>query len=523
MDSLQRGFERVWEQIAFWGPIVLLGLILVVVGWIVAKIVQAAVSAIARKAGLDKPFAQMAQDAELPSVPEKALPSTVLGIAAYWVVMLMVITGFLSAMHLDAVAEPLTQLLNKVSTWLPNLLGALILAIVGWLVATVVRTLVVRGLQRLSLDERLAKIGVQTEEEAAQSRFATILGNLAYALLLLLFIPTALEALGLRFVAESAQTIVDQLADAVPNILAAISVMAVAALIAFIVRPPIVRLLEATGVDAWGREVGLTPSEDGKGVTISSAVGHAVFWAILLFAFPAALDQLGLEPIVTPLRNAWEMVVMALPRLAAAVGIGVGAYLLARVVGPVVQRVLQSLGFDNILGRIGLTKIHEAAVRGGGEKWLPSKIASTAVVFVLYLILAQEALAALGMDYMAGEVRKIVEYLPNLLVGVGIFGLGLYLGSVVAGIVRASTSALPSINSELIASAANIAVVVFATAMALSQLQIGGAVVQNTVLLIVAGACLAGAIAVGLGSRTIVEEFLRERLDAVRAPDESEA
>jgi hypothetical protein len=328
-----------------------------------------------------------------------------------------------------------------------------------------------------------------------------MVGVIGYAFVLLLFIPTALDILGLQFVAETVQRSLDAAAVSIPGILASLMVLGVAALIAYLVRPPVTRLVASTGVDGWGRGVGLT--QEG-GVTISSVVGHVAFWLILLFAFPASLDKLGLEPIVTPLRNAWDNTIAALPNAFAALGIAVGAWLIGRVVGPITEKLLHGVGLDNVLEKMGMAKWQQAA----GERWQPSRIGASVAVFLIYLLLAQEALHTLGMTYMADLVARIVAYLPNLFVAILIFAIALYLGGLLGTLVRQATSALSNINSELAAAAANVAVVVFGAAMALGQLQVGGQLVEQTVLLIVAAVCLGSAIAFGLGARPLIQHWL---------------
>lgn len=504
MDALQRGFDTVYEQLGLWGPRIALGVALVLLGWILAKILQRWVAALAEKAGLDKPFTQLATDAEMPQIPEKSRPSRLLGVLVFWLAMLFVVVGFLTSMNLKEVAQPLTTMLDRVGIWMPNLLGALVLVVAGWLVATVLRTLVIRLLSKAGLDSWLAKVGVQTEEAAKGERFTAIVGVVVYALILLLFIPTALDVIGLKFVAETVQKSMDSMASSIPGILAALMVMGIAALVAYLVRAPVSRLVASTGVDGWGKTVGLT--QEG-GVTISSVAGHIMFWLILLFAFPAALDKLGLEPIVTPLKNAWDRTISELPNAFGALGIAVGAWLLGKFVGPVLERLLHGIGLDNVLDKMGLSKLQDAT----GKRWQPSKLVATIAVFLIYMVLAQEALNTLGMTYMADLVAKILNYLPNLFVAVVIFAVALYLGNLVGNFVKQATSALSDVNSDMASAAANIAVVVFGGAMALAQLQVGGQLVEQTVLLIVGAACLASAIAFGLGARPIVEHWLQGR------------
>lgn len=508
MEALQRGFESALEQLGFWGPRILIGLVVLLVGWILAKLLQRLVSGLAVRFGFDRPFTRMAGEGDMPTVPPSGLPSRVLGVVVFWLVMLFAILTFLTQIRLDMVALPIQTLLVRVGEWLPNLLAAAVLALAGWLIASVASGVVVRLLKAGRVDERLSGWGAISEDAARQARFSGIVGAIVYAFVLLLFVIPAMDVLGLSIIAVTVQNSVQMIANAVPGIIAAVLVMAVAALIAYVVRPPITRLVAATGVDGWGRHIGLDPSRGGA--TVSSVAGHLLFWLILLFAFPAALDRMGLEPIVAPLRETWSNVIGVLPRLAAALGIALLAVLLARILGPLVERVLRGAGFDGILGTIGLAKLQSASETEGG-RWLPSKVVGVAVAMVIYLLLAQEALRALGLVYMADLVNRIIVYLPNLIVAVAILTIALYMAAFVGKLVRQATSAVSEINSDLAAGAAYVAIVIFGTALALTQLRIGGDLVQWTVLLVVAALCLAAAIALGLGFKPLIERWAQTR------------
>lgn len=508
MEAVQRGFEAALEQLGLWGPRILVGLIILLIGWVLAKLLQRLVSGLAVRLGFDRPFTRMASEGDMPSVPASSMPSRVLGVVVFWLVMLFTILAFLTQIRLDQVALPIQSLLVRIGEWLPNLFAASVLALAGWLVASVAAAALTKLLKAARVDARLAGWGVLPEEAARQGRFSAIAGVIVYAFVLLLFIIPAMDVLGLGIIAITIQNAVQMIANAVPGIIAAILVMAVAALIAYVVRTPITRLLAATGVDRWGKYIGLDPARGGA--TVSSVAGHLLFWLILLFAFPAALDRMGLEPIVAPLRDTWSNVIGVLPRLGAAIGIAILAVLLARIVGPLVERVLSGAGFDGILGNIGLARLQSASEAEGG-RWLPSKIVGVAVAMVIYLLLAQEALRALGLVYLAELVNRIILYLPNLVVAVAILTIALYMATFLGRLVRAATSAVTEINSELAAGATYVAIVIFGTALAIAQLRIGGDLVQWTVLLVVAALCLAAAIALGLGFKPLIERWAQTR------------
>lgn len=509
MSALQRGFEAVLEQLAIWGPRIFLGVVLLVVGWILAKLVQRLVTALAVRLGVDRPFAHLAAEGDIPSLPPARLPSRVLGVAVFWLVMLFAAVSFLTMVQLESVALPLQTILVRIGEWLPGLLAASALTIIGWVLATLARHLVMRLCNAAKLDERLKGIGAVNDDAAERQVFSNVLGVITYVLILALFLMPALDALGMTIIAVTVQNTMQTVANAIPGILAAAVVLAVAALIGYLLRGPVTRLVAATGVDRLGRYIGLDPERD-RSMTISSVVGQIVFWLVLLFAFPAALDRLGLQAVVVPLRDAWANVIAWLPGVAAAIGLMLLAVLLGRIVAPLVEGFLHGVGFDSILARIGLLKLDEVQ-KARGDRWLPSKLLGAIAAFVIYLMLGEEALYALGLTQLGRLVGEIIFYLPNLFVAVAILAVALFIANWVSRMVRQATTPMTEVNSELAAGVAYVAITVFGAAMAIEQLAVGGALVQNAVLLIVGAFCLAAAIALGLGLKPLIEQWAKVR------------
>ena len=129
---------------ALFGPQVLQiakALIVLVVGWLVALVVAAAVRGTLRKTTIDNRLAKWVLGDEK---GEGFEIERWVGKAVYYVLLLFVLVAFFNTLNLTVVSEPLTNLLNKVFAYLPQIAGAGILLGAAWLIATVLRR-VVRG------------------------------------------------------------------------------------------------------------------------------------------------------------------------------------------------------------------------------------------------------------------------------------------------------------------------------------------------------------------------------------------
>ena len=114
-------------------------------------------------------------------------------------------------------------LLNQVTSFIPKLVGAASLLGIAWVVATVVKTLVTRGLGALNLDRRMGKnVG-----DNSDFSFTETLANALYWFIFLLFLPSVLNALQLRGTLEPVQGLLDEILAMLPNILGAIIIGAV--------------------------------------------------------------------------------------------------------------------------------------------------------------------------------------------------------------------------------------------------------------------------------------------------------
>ena len=75
---------------------------------------------------------------------------------AFWFVFIIAIAAALSFLRLDAISVPFANMINQVLLFIPNLIGAAALAILGWVVATIARSALSNVLSRTTVDEKLA-------------------------------------------------------------------------------------------------------------------------------------------------------------------------------------------------------------------------------------------------------------------------------------------------------------------------------------------------------------------------------
>jgi small-conductance mechanosensitive channel len=201
----------------------------------------------------------------------------------------------------EGLGELFEQVVESGKAHLPNLIGAAVLVVVGWLAATVLRV----GSRRLAV--RLSRLAPgrsfqRTLQVSGMERFISeSLGGIVYLVVWLLFLTAATEALGLPVVS----TLVSALARYLPSVLAAVLIVALGVVLSNVAQNAIVATAASTHV-AHGPEL-----------------GKAVRIPILVIAAVVAINQIGID-------STFLMICIAIVLAATAGGLALGFGLGAR-------------------------------------------------------------------------------------------------------------------------------------------------------------------------------------------------
>src|SRR5215210_7434073 len=117
---------------------------------------------------------------------------------------------------------------------------------------------------------------------------------------------------------------------------------------------------------------------------------------------------------------------------------------------------------------------------------------------------------ALGIPQVSAVLGQLIAYIPSIIAAILI--LAALLANFLAGIVRGATG------SDLLASVARYAIIVYAVFAALTQLGIAVQLTANTFLIVLGAVALAGAIAFGIGGREVARDILEKAYN--RSSDE---
>ena len=173
----------------------------------------------------------------------------------------------------DAVFLAISNTLNNFLSAIPQVLGALIIIIIGWLIASALAKLVTELLRRGGADRLMAQHGSQVYgERSAQFKPSTVVGEIVKWIVRFVFLVAAANVLGMTQVSQ----LLNQVLLWIPNLLVAAVILLIAPVIARFVRGAI--------------EVGAGQ----MGFTNASVLGRVAEIAIIVFAVIIAINQIGI-------------------------------------------------------------------------------------------------------------------------------------------------------------------------------------------------------------------------------------
>lgn len=174
--------------------------------------------------------------------------------------------------------EPARVFLVQIGEFLPRALLAILIVIVGWLIAKALRFAVVKALRAINFHVLTQRAGLDgfLRQGGGETDTTDILGLLVYWLVVLTALMIAFNSIGLSYVTD----LVGRVVLFVPRVILAVVILAFGAYFGrFIGR----------SVTVYCRNVGITDAE---------LLGRVAMYAVVVFVLLIALDQLGLGDII---------------------------------------------------------------------------------------------------------------------------------------------------------------------------------------------------------------------------------
>lgn len=407
--------------------------------------------------------------------------------------------GILSAASQVAQVDYLVEFFERIFNWV-GVLGALAFrALLPITLALIFSYLAKVGTlwlgQKFKLDDRLGN--KLDAGEAVPFSITKSFSEVAYGVVFLYFLPEILKGIGLEKLSGPITKMFEDVVAFFPRLLVAGLILFLGWFVAKLVRQIFEGLLESLGVDAALKKMF---GENILGsLRVSKILPTVLYVFILGLALVQSLGKLELQTITSPIEKLLENAVAGLPLLLFAVLLVFAAVYFGKFVSAFVSGLLKDIGFDNVYAKIGLSEMKTGAQS-------PSQIIGFLACALLVFLATIQALDTLGLNNISEILNTLIYKLFDVMVGVLVFGVGLYIAKNVSSWVEHATHAG---YSKLLSLVVRVVIVVIASAMALQQVGIADEIVTIAFALAMGSLALGVAIAIGLGAKDIAGEVAK--------------
>ncbi|MBN1556830.1 MAG: mechanosensitive ion channel [Lentisphaerae bacterium] len=375
---------------------------------------------------------------------------------------------------MNVVRQFIDPLLQTVGSYLPAIVGAGLVLVIGWLAALALKHLVSALLRKIGVDRRIQdKTGTATQLES----FASAL--IYYAAMVYVLILT-LGVLGIQGVLEPLSAMFSRFIGALPDIVAALLLGLLGYVLARICANVIQAL--AAGLDKVLPRLGLPET-----FSPSKLLGQLVFIVVFVPILVSALDALQIEAVSKPATEMLGTLMAAIPQILAAALILAVAYVVGRFVTQFLGNLLANLGADSLPRRIGLGALFR-------NTSLSRTCAGVAFFFIM-LAATVSASQKLGFPVLTDIIGQLLVFAGNVVLGLVILGVGTWIANLAYGALS-NTSA-----GGAVAAIARVAIMVLVLAMGLRAMGIAPDIVDTAFLLSLGAVAVAFALSFGLGGR----------------------
>lgn len=219
-----------------------------------------------------------------------------------------------------------------------------------------------------------------------------------------------------------------------------------------------------------------------------------------------------MNPVVT-VTGFWDAfitkIAVFLPNLFFAIAIILLGWVVCNIIKRIVVRILKICQFDLLAERSGIKEILDR----GGIKQASSDILGLLVFWFLFLIAIVTTLETLNLSGATDTLHTIYLYIPKIVAALVTLILGLYFANFLETVTRTSCANAGLEAAPSLGKAAYVGTAIFVVAGIFEILDIASEIVIWAFILVFGAACLALALAFGLGGREVAGRFLEKWLE----------
>lgn len=369
-----------------------------------------------------------------------------------------------------------------------SIIAAILIGLIGWLFASIIRGLIAKALAKTRLDQKLStNVGVKP--------MSGTIADVVYWFVLLLVLTMVLDRLGLNGLFMPLTNMIDKTFSFIPNALLAVFVFFIGFVAARAVRGIVTNLVAGFNIQALATKAGINEKN-----SLPTIAGSLSFMLVIIPFTIAALDALKVEAISRPATNMLNKVLESLPNVFTAAAILVVTYYVVRMLAGIVKNILANTQIDALPAKLGLQNAL-------GEKKV-SDLVGCAILFFAMLFAGIAAADLLGFEAISGIIAMFIAFGSQIILGAVILTIGFWLAGIIAGVVERSEQ-----GSKFLANIVRVLIMGLVLAMGLKAMGIADSIVNLAFGLTLGAVAVAFALAFGLGGRDAAARLLKRIQD----------
>ncbi len=279
--------EMLWTSFFESLPNVFSAILLLILALIVAYLAKRIVTKLLKMVNVDKYTEKI-------GLADEATGSSVefIGKLVFLIVFLLFLPGVLDKLGMQNVSAPITSMVSQFLNYIPNILAAIVILVVGLFIAKLIRQLLTPILRRLNVDKIQEKAGISTTENTTVS---SVISYLVYVLILIPVAIAALQVLNISAISEPAIAMLDKIILFLPNIFAAIAIIIIGLFISKIVGKLLTEILAGVGTDKLVEKIVPEDKTKLRSFSLSKGIGDLVKYILILLFFVEAINILKLQ------------------------------------------------------------------------------------------------------------------------------------------------------------------------------------------------------------------------------------
>jgi hypothetical protein len=317
-NDMTNSFQNMLDTLIAFIPNIIAALLLLLLAWIIAFTVKSIFTKVLKKAGADR---GMVKYRLADSEEDAGNKLDRVGKLLYFLVFILFLPPILTQLNMDDVAAPISNMMEKMLNFIPNLLLAAIILVIGYFVAKIIKGLVYSLLTALNIDGWFHKLTygedkdettadeddenveyrTRSEQKIKEARngehtaLANTLANIVFVIVLIPILTVALETLNIASITEPIINVLNIILSMIPNIFVAIILLIAGYYLAKFTSDLLIKLMDHTGMNNLTKVLTVNKAEKVSRFNISLIVGKTVQVIIIVFFAVEALNVLQLS------------------------------------------------------------------------------------------------------------------------------------------------------------------------------------------------------------------------------------